>query len=406
MIKIVVSLAWRNLFRNKRRTIFTLLAVIIGFWSSLSLSALARGLSKNAIDGALYTLTGHGQIHAVGFLDDPSIDHRFSLDAKLIDIIKNNPNISHWGERLRVPSFVMSERESAGVQLVGIVPKQEQRLSFISDTVVEGRYLQDKNDKGIIVGKALLKKLKTKLGRRLVVMSDHATDRNAERGMRIVGVFDAELESTEKAFIFTGLHTAQQLVGAPEELTEISFRVYNDNLVSSVIDNLSEKLPELDVQPWQVLEPLFVAISKMQNGFLLLWFFIVVTAISFGLINTLLMTVFERKKELGLLQALGMRPRWVVLLVSIESTLLLVFGAVLGNLAALFTVHFFSSGIDISKFAQGAEMIRVASIVVPYIKTDDWIIANIVIVGIGTLGSFYPAWRGVKGIPLDAVTRT
>ena len=163
--------------------------------------------------------------------------------------------------------------------------------------------------------------------------------------------------------------------------------------------------PKSDVQPWTVLEPLAVAVTKIQNGFLFLWSLIVLVTIAFGLVNTLFMAIFERTRELGLFQALGMKPSWILTQIVIESALLLLIGGMIGNALAFGTVAFFSDGIDLSRFAAGTSQFQISRMLFPVILFRDWIIANTVILFISLLSAFYPAKRASQISVLEALGR-
>lgn len=393
---IIASLSFRNLFRNKRRTILTLLAILVGVWSALGLSALARGLSQEAVDDSINTLLGHGQIHAPLYIEDPSVEHSFLPTDEIVAALKANPKISNFTARIKVPAVALSERHSVGVSLVGITPADEVGLSFLPDAIKQGRYFQNDSEDGAIVGEALLEELDTAVGRRIVLMSTATDDSVAERGVRIIATFKASLDSTEKALIFLTKRNTQQLLKLGENVSLFSFRLHDRDELNSVISELQPNAPTLTVTPWTTLEPLLVAVTNMQSGFLRLWFFIVVLAISFGLINTLFMSIFERKREFYLLEALGMKPKWTIALVVAESFFLLTIGVAAGTAIAVATVIALQNGIDISKFSEGTEMLRAPSIIIPRIVASDWIFANSLILGLGLVGSFYPAWRAAS----------
>ncbi|MCB0360869.1 MAG: ABC transporter permease, partial [Bdellovibrionales bacterium] len=209
----VAEIGVRNVWRNPKRTAFTVAAVAVGLWSALALSALARGLNRQMVVDAVNDMTGHVQLHAPGYLDDPTVQRSMPpLDAALREALAR-PDITAYASRVRVPAVVMSERDSAGVTFFGIQPEREVGLSFIPDTVASGRYLEDSGDEGIIIGAALARKLETGLGKRVVLMSEGVNGAIADRGFRVVGLYRAQVEGTEKAYAFTGLHTAQAMLG-------------------------------------------------------------------------------------------------------------------------------------------------------------------------------------------------
>ncbi len=405
-MKLLTVLAWRNLWRYPRRTIIILLAIAIGVWSMLSLAAFMRGMMEQYVNNAIGNLVAHIQIHAPSYRDDPVIEHSMLPPTELLLKVLNEIDIKGWTSRVRVPAVVSSERESMGVTLVGIDPVQEQGLSFIADAVTEGRYLESLDDKGIILGNKLVERLETRLGKRVVLMSQNESHEIAERGFRIVGIFDAKMEETETQFVFISRQRLQKMLGMHDKISELAVLGYDRDNLETVVQKLRAAAPEQDVQDWQTLNPLVMVIVNVFEGFLLIWYLVVFIAVAFGLVNTLLMAIFERTREMGLFQALGMKPRWIVGQVLFESLFLLSMGLIIGNLMSFATLLLTAEGLDFSSYAAGYEMAGLSSMIYPVLSLSDLVISNVLIIGLGLVASFYPAWRASRYVPVEAITRT
>lgn len=403
--KLLFTLAVRNVFRNPRRSLLTLLAVSIGILSSSLLASIARGLSDQLIEDSINTLTGHVQIHASAYRDDPVVDHRMPPPSDALKQVLAQAPIQKWAARVRVPGVVMSERESAGVTIIGTTQAAELGLSFIGDTAIEGKHIESENSLGIVLGERLVEQLRTKLGRRVVLMSQGVDGSVADRGFRIIGLYRTELEATEKSYAFIGRKTAQTMLGMGEEISEISLRAEDRDLLSNVQRRLRAVVGGFDVADWTVLEPLVTALVKVQSGFLYIWYLIVIVTISFGLVNTLFMSIFERTREIGMYQALGMTERMVLKQILLESFVLLFVGALLGNVLTYLGLIVLQGGIDLADFAQGVEMFGATSMIYPTPKKFDILVVNVFALVIGMLSSLYPAWRAGKLNPAQALTR-
>ena len=403
---LLVTLAWRNLWRHVRRTLLIVFALALGVWSMVTLAALTRGSMEQQLNSAFANLIGHVQIHLPGYRDDPVIDHRFAEPTGALRDALSAPDIIAWAARVRVPAMLSSEQESAGITLVGIDPKREHDLSFLAKAVKEGRMLADGNDPGIVLGRKLAERLETALGRRVVILSQDSANKIADRGFRVVGIFDSEPQMIETAYVFIGLAQAQQLLHMPGAVSEIGLITPDRNNLGSVLDRLRTAAPQLDVQPWTQIEPTLKLTESVTDVILMIWYVIVFVAMSFGLVNTLLMAVFERTREFGLFQALGMPPSQILGQVLVESLFLLGVGLALGNLLALATLAATADGIDLSAFAKGFEMIGVSPMLYPMLKLDDALSANLLVFVLGLAASLYPAWRAARYVPVEAITRT
>ncbi len=402
---LLLTLAWRNLWRHRGRTAAILFALALGVWSMVSLAALSRGSMEQQLVKAILNLAGHIQIHAPGYRDDPVIEHRMSPPSPALTAVLARPEVTAWAMRVRVPAVVASERESAGVTLVGSDPARERGLSFIPDAVTEGRYLETGEEAGILLGRKLAERLETGVGRRVVLMSQDVNNSVADRGFRVLGIFDAEPQATEESYVFITLASAQQMLKFGDHISEIALMTKDRDRLDGLLAALRAAAPDLDVQPWTVVEPLLVLTEKVVNVILIVWYVIVFTAMSFGLVNTLLMAVFERTREFGLFQALGMPPRDILGQVMAESFLLLVIALALGNFGGWLTVLALKDGLDLSAFAKGFEMMGVSPIIYPALRAGDVTAANLLVTVLGLAASLYPAWRAARHVPVEAITR-
>ncbi|KPK55413.1 MAG: hypothetical protein AMS22_04440 [Thiotrichales bacterium SG8_50] len=406
-LPLLATLGWRNLWRHPRRTLVILFAIVLGVWFMIFSAALMIGIVEQQLQDTIFNLTGHAQIHNPKFRDDPAIEHSMPAPNQALLEVLNSRDVVQWSARVRLPAVAMSVRESRGVMLVGIDPQRERGLSFIGEPVVEGRALESISDNGIIIGRRMAEKLETRIGQRIVIMSQDRDKEVADRGFRIVGLFQAELEATETAYVFAGLATTQKLLGMGSDISEISLVTNSREGLDPLVARLSNAAPELESMSWQELEPLVVTAMEFYEAFMVYWYLIIFAAMGIGLTNTMLMSVFERTREIGLFQALGMRPRFIVGQVLMETLILLVIGITIGNLAGWLTTDvLLASGIDLSAFAQGTEQFNMASTMYLTLRPNDLLQINALVIALGLLASLYPAVKAARYVPVEAITRT
>lgn len=404
--RLLLQLSWRNLWRRKRRNGLLLAAISFAIAGVVVLNALIRGMQVQMADTAVNNMNGHVKVLAPGYRDDPGIAKSFDLAKEwrpeALEGVEAEMVLG-WATRVRVPAVVMSERETRGVQLVGIDPAAED-ISFIGDVPVAGERLSGPEDGRLLVGRALAEQLETRAGRRIVLITQGADGRNREAGYRIAGLYDAEGESLEKAFLFTGIANVQNLLDT-SVITELSVRLTEGQHGPSVLSRMIDALTGLDVLTWQDLEPAAAAVHEFVDIGIAIWFLIIMGALAFGLINTLVTAVMERTRELGMLRAVGMRPRSVVAQVVVESMLIMVLGIVIGLVFGILLYWPMADGIDLSAFAAATEQFGIAALMLPKLEAGDvWLVVSLSIV-IGLLASVYPAWRSVKMTPLEAMRR-
>ncbi len=382
-------------------------AIVIGVWSMIFLGALMRGMTDQMVRNGISTLTGHIQVHHKGYRNDPVIENSMTDPRQVVSILeKTLPSDLRWSLRVRVNAVVSNARHTAGVTFVGINPSQEAEISFIGTAVTQGRYLKDDDTYGILVGEALAEKFGTKSGRKMLVMSQDTDKEIASRAFRIVGIFRAEMEATEKQFVFVTMQAAQRMLKMKNGISEISLVLPDAKDVDTVAASLRAVLPAVnyEVLTWRELLPFVTAYLNIYDGFIFIWFIVVFIAMGFGIVNTTLMAVFERIREFGLLKALGMKPWWIIKEVLTESFFLLIVGMIIGNALSFGSVFALSgTGIDLSAFAAGSEYFGISRVIYPAVYMYDVIMANLVVFVLGLLVSVYPAVKAARFTPVEAL---
>lgn len=405
-LNLLGRLAWRNLWRHPRRTYVMLAAIGLGVWFMLFTAAFMRGMIEQQLHDAISTLTGHVQIHHKKYRDDPAIEYSMSVPTEKLRNALKDKQITQWSSRVRLPAVIVSERESRSTVLVGIDPEREAGLSFIGEPIPLGRQLNSIDDGGIVIGRRMAEKLETRIGKRVVIMAQGADGEVADRGFRIVGLFTAEMAATETAYIFTGRSVVQKMLKMGSRISEIEVATGSREDLKELAKRLGSAAPDMETLDWTELQPLLVSVIKFYDAFMIIWYLIVFFAMSFGLVNTLLMAVFERTRELGLFQALGMRPRFIVGQVMIESLFLMALGLMIGNLLAWFSVLALADGVDLTAFSRGLEAFAMPTVLQLKLSIKDLFTANILVIVLTLIASLFPAWRATRLVPVEAITRT
>ena len=402
----VMVLAWRNLWRNHRRTLIMLAAITVGVWAMIFMTAMMRGMTDEMIENTLNTLPGEVQVHHPDYRRDPSVVNRIAAPSAELRAALETPPVLAWSARVRVPAVVASERDSRGVVLLGVDPQAEERLGALPDEIIAGRFLSGPEDRGLVLGASLVRRLETGLGKRVVLMSQDPDNNVADRGARVVGIYKARLQGTEDIFVYGGLEPTQDMLGIGTDVSEIAATSHNYRLMGSWYRPIAAAAgDDLEVLPWPELDKFLDAMLRVQDGFALVFMVVIFLALSFGLVNTLVMAVFERVREIGLMQALGMRPRLILLQILVESVYLLLLGLFLGNLSAWLTIKPLESGIDISVVAEGVEMMAMGTTLYPALALQDMVMATLIVLGLGLLASLLPAWRAAHLDPIRALSR-
>jgi ABC-type lipoprotein release transport system permease subunit len=406
MLPVLSRLAWRYLWRNHRRTIVMLSAISVGAWAMIFMTALTRGMVDQMIADGISVIPGHVQIHNPDYLDDPSVNNRIALTGAELEERFGQAGFTAWASRVRVPAVITSERESRGVTLLGIDPDAERAFSFVDYDKVDGRFLEDPDDNGVVIGAKLAETLETEVGKRIVLMSQDPDNEIADRGFRVVGLFHANMETYEDTYVFIGKRTAQKMLRIGDTVSEVVFLGSDYRNVEPVFEKVSAAVDDsVKVSRWTEVDTYLGTMLGVMDGFMLIWVIVIFLALSFGLVNTLVMAVFERVREIGLMLALGMKPMSILGQIIIETMMLLAVGLLIGDVLAYVTVKPLESGIDISIVAKGMEMFGASSILYPKLYMNDVILSNVVVLVLGFLASLSPAWRASRYEPVEAITK-
>lgn len=398
---VLLQLSWRNIWRHRRRNALLLAAILVAVATILLANSLMRGWQTQMLDTVVDNLTGHVKVMAPGYRADPSIQRGFPLPPNYHPTLDA---LAGWTARVRVPGVILSERDTRGIQLVGVVPADEREISFLANVAVDGEFLASATDRRVLIGHALAERLDTGVGRRIVLMTQGSDGRNREAGFRVAGVYRAATEALEKSFVFTGRDALQSMLDS-EAVTELSVRLTDNGARSRAREVLQDQFDEEVAATWDELEPMAASMFRFADSAMLIWFSILMTALAFGLVNTLVTAVMERVRELGMLRAIGMPASVVLLQVVIESLLIVVLGVVLGIACGAALVHYFSGGIDLSQWAEGIESYYMGTMLVPELRLYDVLRVLGLSLLFGLLASAFPAWRAVRVEPLEAMRK-
>ena len=405
---ILVKLAWRNIFRNKRRTIIAATAIGIGLAALIFVDALMIGMADNMVRTATASFLGEAQIHRAGFRDIQEV----ALTIQALDEVTNGlakeDIVEHFTQRVLAPGMITSPANVSAIALVGVHPPTEKFLSHIDDALTEGVYFEGDSSRDIVIGAKLAEILEIGLGDRVVVTVAQAETGDLSQEMfRISGIYYFAGEEMNAGMAFVRIEKAREMLGIGDAAHEIAIKftsiAYSQNPALPFWEAYSQhgnevlSWTELMSQLTAILE--MTKISKYIMGVIL--FFLVV----FGIINTLFMSLYERMFEFGVLRAVGTRPFGTARVILFEAGALAIVSIGLGAIFGfVLTAVFAYVGIDYT----GIEMtgVTIQEFIRPIMKVEQFIIYPVWLFIFTIIAGLYPARHAAKISPATAMRRS
>ena len=399
----VLRLAWRNVWRNPRRTLVVVTAIAVGISGCLVAMAVNFGMVAEMIDTAIASGLGHIQIHASGWDEKPELKVRLDDGgASLRTVLDEAPDIRAWAPRLRSEGLVASPRGSVGVTIIGVDPAREPKISETADSITEGEWLGER--RRVVIGEALARRLKVGVGSKVVLTVQDLTAELTGQAFRVSGLMNTRSRDLDDGTVLMRIAEAQALLGMGAAISEVVITAIDRRDIAAIHARLEATLGAAsEVRTWEQLVPLLVYMVDTFDSMGLVLYAAIFIAMSFGIANVLMMAVYERTREIGMMRAMGMGRGRVVAMVIVESCFVTALGLAVGIGLALLGVAALSDGIDISRFADSMDAYGMGTLLKPVVRAQDF--ASPILVGSVTavLAGLWPAYRASRANPADAL---
>lgn len=416
-----MTMAWRNLWRNWRRTAIALVAVVLGLTLLLLFDGFIHGSDQAIFGNAVKLYGGNIQVHAPGFrekarrmpllpLADPdavvaAATNRPAVAVAGVGTSQLQPDVLAAARRIHTGGLVTNREGAFPVAITGVEPEIEKSLSIQAENVSAGRYLLPEDGDAVFIGQGLATVLNAGVGDRVTLLGRSTDQTMRQRSMTIVGIYDLGMREAERGAVFITLSEAQTLYNLRGQVTEVAITLANVGQEDRIIADLQKAFPGYEIDSWATLRPEITATLSSKLTYTTIFGFIIIFIASIGILNIQLMAVFERTREMGVLAALGMKGRQITNLFLLEGTLIGVIGALIGCLAGAGLVGWIGSvGLDLSFISGMGEITALmGSRLRPSIDLADTINRGLTVVVIVALASLYPAWQASRKEPAEAL---
>lgn len=403
-----IKLAWRNMWRNWRRTGIALVAIVLGLMLLLLLTSVIAGSDQAIFGNAVKVYGGAVQVHAPGYREKANRRPLLPLqdpDAVVAAALAQ-PTVIAAAQRIHTGGILVKGGEARPVAITAIQPAAEAPISIQAANVVAGRFLLDGEGDAIFIGQALADELGATVGDRITLLGHGKYESMRQRTMTIVGIYSLGSPDLEKGTAFITLNEAQSLFNMNNQATEVAISLTDVMQESTIIPALQAALPGYEVDSWKTLKPEITETMATKQMFVSMIGLIVILIASIGILNLQLMAVFERTREMGVLAALGMKGRQIMTLFLLEGALIGVVGAVIGCLAGVGVVLLIRQlgGINLASVSGMGEVTALmGDHLMPALTLTDVVSRGVVVAGIAALASLYPAWQASRKEPAAAL---
>lgn len=403
----LIKVAWRNVWRNKVRSVVVVLAVGLGLWAGIFTASFMYGISMQRLNNIVNSQLSHIQLHHPAFAED--MDPAFYLEngnAVLKELAQDKKIKSVCGRTIAT-GMVASPRGNGGVVIKGVEPTEEIYVTNVSEKIIEGSFFDDSKKKQIVIGEKLAEKLKVKLKRKVNLTVQSLNGDFVSESYVVTGIFKTSSSKYDEGNVFVRRDALANMLGVEGAMHEIAFLLHDADLVDTSQGEIKKKYSALSVESWKDLAPELDYINEIMDEYLRIFMVIILLAMAFGIINTMLMAVMERTREIGVLMAIGMNKMRVFLMILFETVFLTLTGVPVGLLLSLATIRYFSkTGVDLSLFSKGLANFDVDTIVYPSLDMSFYPMLVLMATVTALLAAIYPAYKAIRLHPSTAIRST
>ena len=405
----ILKLAWRNIWRNKRRTLITTASIFFAVLIAIVLKSLQEGAYDKMIESAVGLYTGYAQIHQNGYWEEQSLENSFEVNEAMYKESEAHPLVQRATPRLESFALASSSIHTKGCMVVGIDPSRENELTQLEERVVEGSYLTE-GDLGTLVGIGLAERLKLGVGDTLVLLGQGYHGVSAAGKYPVRGLAKLPTPDMDKRMVYLPVAEAQYLYGAENRLTSLALSLEVPQKATHIAASLRKKLPEsYEVMSWEEMMPELVQMIEADRAGNVITVGILYAIIAFGIFGTVLMMIAERRYEFGILTSIGMKKPKLAGVVVLEMLCMSLLGVIVGMIASLPIVSYFKKNpIDMGDQAREAYEAMGVSMdaVIPMTVDPQIFLTEGITVFIMTLIiALYPVWKISRLQPIQAMKK-
>lgn len=403
----LLSIAWKNIWRNKLRSAIVIIAVTLGLIGGIMSVGIMFGSSDQHVKDAISDYVSEIQIHHPTYSENNEAKFVIENSDNLEKEISAIPEVKSVCSRMKIIGMANSPEAAVGIVINGINPETEKTVTDIYEKIPDslGSYFENTKRNPILISTKLAEKLKLHLRSKIILTFQEKDGTMTGGSFRVSGIFQTSNSMFDESNVFVKKTDLARLTLFSENTAhEIAIRINDKKQLDLVKSKISEKYPDLAVQTWKELQPDLAMVTDFMNQMMAIFMVIILLALGFGIVNTMLMVVLERIKEIGMLMAVGMNRLRVFTMIMLETVFLSVVGGAVGMAVSAGLLSWLGSvGLNFSSVSKGLASFGYSAIIYPKVETSFYFMLSFLIILTGILASIYPAIKAVKLNPAEAV---
>lgn len=403
----LLQIAWRNIWRNKTRSFVVICSIIIGLWAGVFMLAFSWGMYKNNIDDTVFKQLSHIQIHHPLFKVENESKYTISNTDEILQQLQSNEYVANVSSRVITTAMITSPTTASGVKIYGINPLDEEGQVGLNKNVSQGNYFESGKENEILIGEKLARKLKIKVKSKVVLTFTDIHSDMISAAFRVGGLYKSKNSSLDEINVYIQQNHLRKFLGLEAtESNEIAILLKNEEQLDVVKTYCASLVSKGKVEDWKELSPELGMVIESFNMYTYIITGIILLALTFGIVNTMLMSVLERVRELGMLMAIGLNKRKIFFMIMLETLYLTLIGCPVGLLVGWLSINFLGThGINISKFSEGLASYGFSAIIYPSLDNEKYVIVAVMCFITALLAAIYPAYKALQLNPSEAIRK-
>lgn len=405
-MKMLIKIAGRNIWRSKKRSLIIMTAVSIGLWAGIFMMAFYNGMIEQRINTAISSELSHIQLHHLEFRKEYDIKQYLPEGPKMLQKIIKDSLVKTAAGRIIIKGMIASASGSSGIAINGVMPEQENKLTNLSEKIIAGNYFNAKKTNQIILSEKLRKKLKLSLNKKAILTFQDKEGNLASAAFRIAAVYKTINSPYDNSNVFVKISDIDSLAGIPNTFNEIALLLKSSKTLDESTKKLNRNFPNIEIKNWKEIAPELGLTISVGDQMVYIFMGIILMALAFGIVNTMMMAVLERTREIGMLLALGMNKFKIFMMILFETFFLILAGCPVGILLAFGTIGITQqTGIDFSRYSEVYSSFGYSSVIYPSLTLIQLKMVLLLVVCTAFISALFPARRALKLNPAASLKK-